>query len=213
MKIEKFIPTEFAANNYLLYDEFSKDAVLIDCAGSKDEIFKYIEENGLNLKYILITHAHFDHVGSLKDFKEKYTSVQVLLPEGDKLLYDGLSLQCDLFGVPKVAPIKIDEYIEEGKVVEISSSKITMISTPGHSRGSSCYLTDGVLFSGDTLFFEEIGRCDLPTGSFEAIERSIKEKLFVLDENIKVFTGHGDNTTIGHEKINNAYFGVNAIYS
>lgn len=213
MIVKKFVPLEFAANNYLLYDENSKDAVLFDCAGSNDAIFKFIDENNLNLKYILITHAHFDHVGGLKGFKEKYPNVKVLMAKADEEMYKNLGMQCDLFGQRRVEPIKIDEFIDDTKEIEFNDTKIEVISTPGHSKGSVCYLIGDNLFAGDTLFLEEIGRCDLPTGSFKEIEHSIKEKLFKLDDNIKVFTGHGDNTTIGHEKVHNAYFGINSIYS
>lgn len=221
MIVKKFIPLEFAANNYLVYnevsensaDEASKEAILFDCAGSNEEIFKFIDENGLNLKYIFITHAHFDHVGGLKGFKEKYPDVKVLMALDDKILYENLSMQCDLFGHRRVEAIEIDEFIDETKEIDFLGEKIKVISTPGHSKGSVCYLIGDNLFAGDTLFLEEIGRCDLPTGNFKEIEHSIKEKLFKLEDNIKVFTGHGDNTTIGHEKIYNAYFGENSIYS
>lgn len=216
MIVKKFIPQEFAANNYLAYNdsnETAKEAVLFDCAGSNKEIFKFIDENGLNLKYILITHAHFDHVGGLKEFKEKYPNAKVLMAKADEKLYENLTLQCDMFGHRRVESVKIDEFIDDTKEIEFAGGKIKVISTPGHSAGSVCYLTEDNLFAGDTLFLEEIGRCDLPTGSFKEIEHSIKEKLFKLEDNIKVFTGHGDNTTIGHEKIHNAYFGINSIYS
>ena len=123
-----------------------------------------------------------------------------------------LTLQCDLFNHRRVEAIKIDEFIDDTRKIEFCCKTVDVISTPGHSKGSLCYLIDDNLFVGDTLFFEEIGRCDLPGGSFKDIENSIKNKLFKLDDKIKVFTGHGDNTSIGHEKINNAYFGQNARY-
>lgn len=213
MIVKKFIPLEFAANNYLVYDNDTKEAVLFDCAGSNDAIFDFIEKEGLNLKYIFITHAHFDHVGGLKGFKEKFQNVKVLMAADDKVLYENLAMQCDLFGQRRVEAVEIDEYIDENREIDFSGEKIKVISTPGHSKGSVCYLLGDNLFAGDTLFLEEIGRCDLPTGNFKEIEHSIKEKLFKLEDKIKVFTGHGDNTTIGHEKIHNAYFGQNAIYS
>lgn len=212
MLIEKFVPLEFAANNYLLYNENLKCALLVDCAGSNDAIFDFIEKKGLNLEYILITHAHFDHCMGLKEFKEKFPDVKVLMARADEDLYKNLTLQCDLFNHRRVEAIKIDEFIDDTRKIEFCGKTVDVISTPGHSKGSLCYLIDDNLFVGDTLFFEEIGRCDLPGGSFKEIENSIKNKLFKLDDKIKVFTGHGDNTSIGHEKINNAYFGQNARY-
>lgn len=148
----------------------------------------------------------------MKKFKEKFPSVKILLPREDKKLYDNLGVQCDMFGQRRAETVQIDELIDETSNIELCGKKIEIIATPGHSKGSCCYLVEGNLFSGDTLFYEEIGRCDLPTGSFKEIEHSIKEKLFKLNENIKVFAGHGDNTSIAHEKIHNAYFGTNARY-
>ncbi len=212
MIVKKFIPYEFAANNYLLYDENSKCAVLFDCAGSNDAIFDFLQKEGLKLECILITHAHFDHCMGLKEFKQKYPDVKILMSKDDKELYKNLAVQCDLFGHRRVEAVHIDEFIDETKEIDFCGKKIKIIATPGHSKGSLCYLIEDNLFSGDTLFYEEIGRCDLPTGNFKEIEHSIKEKLFKLDDKIKVFTGHGDNTSIGHEKMNNAYFGKNARY-
>lgn len=210
MIIKKFIPREFAANNYLLYDDNSKNAVLFDCAGSFDEITKFISDNNLNLQKIIITHIHFDHVMDCAAFKKKYPEVKILIPKDDKIMYNNLTMQCDLFGVRRVEPFIADEFIDENSKIYFDDKEIKIISTPGHSKGSTCYLIEDNLISGDTLFFEEIGRCDLPTGSFSDISNSIKNKLFLLDDNVKVFTGHGDNTTMGHEKEFNAYFGKNA---
>lgn len=212
MLVEKFIPLEFAANNYLIYDEDKKCAILIDCAGSNDAIFNFIEKKGLNLEKILITHAHFDHCMGLKEFKEKFPKAKILMAKADEDLYKNLILQCDMFNHRRVEPVEIDEFIDDTRKIDFCGKTVEVISTPGHSKGSVCYLIEDNLFAGDTLFYEEIGRCDLPGGSFSEIEHSIKEKLFKLENKIKVFTGHGDNTSIGHEKINNAYFGQNARY-
>lgn len=220
--VKKFVPLEFAANNYLVYND--KQALLIDCAGSNEEIFKFLDDNNLTLEKILITHPHFDHCLGLFEVKEKFPDVKIYLPKEDKELYSMIPAQCAMFGQRPAKMAEVDEFIDENSDIELfngvknaagngfSSGKIKIISTPGHSKGSLCYLIGENLFSGDTLFFEEIGRCDLPTGSFKEIEHSIKEKLFKLEDNIKVFSGHGDNTDIGHEKIYNAYFGKNARY-
>ena len=212
MKIEKFVPDEFAANNYILYNEKTKTAAIFDPSLCFSKTDKFIKENGLNLKYIFITHGHFDHLGDIKKFQDSYPDIRTYFPKNDKVLYDNLSLQSQMFGAPMVEEFTIDEFIDENSGIFIDDIKIQIIETPGHSKGSTCYLINDFLISGDTLFLEEIGRCDLPTGSFNEISHSIKGKLFNLDDNIKVFTGHGDNTTIGHEKQFNAYFGKNAIY-
>lgn len=210
MILKKFIPSEFASNNYLLYSEKTKNAVLFDCSKCFDEISKFIQENELNLKYIIITHVHFDHVEGVKKFKETYKDAEVLLPLKDKILYDNLTVQCDMFCVKRVEPFNADRFITEHDSIYLDDVKIEVIETPGHSAGSTCYLVEDMLISGDTLFFEEIGRCDLPTSSYSDITNSIKNKLFKLNDEIKVFPGHGDDTTIWHEKVHNRYFGLRA---
>lgn len=212
LKLEKFIPEEFASNNYLLYNDETKTAVLFDPSGCYDKVTKFIKENNLNLKTLIVTHIHFDHLGDIKKYQDNFENIKTVIPKGDKPMYDNLTVQCDLFGVKRVDNFKVDEFIDENSKLFIDDVEIKIISTPGHSFGSTCYLINDILIAGDTLFREEIGRCDLPTGSFEDIKNSIKEKLFKLDPNVKVFTGHGDNTTIGHEKEFNAYFGLRAIY-
>ena len=212
MKIEKFIPEEFASNNYILFDENTKNAIIFDPSSCFNQTDKFIKENNLNLKYVIVTHLHFDHLGDIKKFQENYKNIKTLIPKNDKVLYENLKTQCDMFGVRRVEDFKVDEFIDETSEIYLDDVKIQVIETPGHSKGSTCYLIGDVLIAGDTLFYEEIGRCDLPTGSFSDITHSIKGKLFHLPDNIKVFTGHGDNTTIGHEKTHNAYFGEKAIY-
>lgn len=206
MKIEKFIPNEFASNNYILYNPKTRNAVIFDPSLCFIETNNFIKKNNLNLNYIIITHAHFDHLYDVKKFQGEY-NVKTLFPKEDKILYDNLLLQSQLFGTKPVEPFKIDEYIDENSKIFLDDKEIKVIHTPGHTKGANCYLIDNFLISGDTLFFEEIGRCDLPTGSFDDIQNSIKNKLFKLNDEIKVYTGHGCDTTIGHEKTYNAYFG------
>lgn len=211
MKIEKFIPDEFASNNYLLYNEETKNAVLFDPSGCFDKVVEFIEKNNLNLTKLIITHAHFDHLLDIKKYQDKF-NVKTYLPKGDEILYNNLTVQCDMFCVQRVEDFVVDEFVDENSKLDLDGVEIKVIETKGHSGGSSCYLIEDNLISGDTLFFEEIGRCDLPTGSFQEIANSIKQKLFKLEETIKVYPGHGNNTTIGHEKEFNAYFGKQAIY-
>lgn len=212
MKIKKFIPKEFASNNYIVYNEVTKNAVIFDPSACFDDTNSFIKENNLNLKYIILTHAHFDHLGDIKKFQSNYENVKTLFPKGDKILYDNLKMQCDMFGVRRVEEFTVDEFIDEKSEIYLDDTKIQIIETPGHSKGSTCYLIDDFLIAGDTIFYEEIGRCDLPTGSFQDIAISIKEKLFKLDDKIKIFTGHGEDTTVAHEKMHNAYFGEKAVY-
>jgi len=113
-----------------------------------------------------------------------------------------------MFGMKSAETPKIDGFLEDGQIIEVGNLKLKVIHTPGHSAGGVCFLVDKILFSGDTLFADSVGRTDLPGGSYETLGNSIKNKLFTLNEDITVYPGHGESTTIGYEKQNNPYFGV-----
>jgi len=210
MKIKPYPNGIYGATTYLVYDEKTLEGAIIDCTSSVDEIEKEIKDKKINLKYILITHGHFDHVYCVKTMKEKFPSALVLMHKDDIDLLNQVPAQCSIAGVKGINIPCIDGLIEEkSKNLLLGKNEIKVIHTKGHSKGGVCYLINNSLFSGDTLFCESIGRCDLFGGSYTEIERSIKDKLFVLDETIDVYPGHGDKTTIGHEKKYNPYFGSN----
>lgn len=204
MILKQFVLGAIENNNFLLIDEMSKEAVLIDCTQESDEIEKALQENNAKLKFILLTHGHFDHVLGVNYFRNKY-NCQVLLHEADKELVERLPEFARNFGLPPAQAQKVDGFVKEGDVINFGQNEIKVIHTPGHTQGCVCYLINDDLFSGDTLFYECVGRTDLPGGSFKQIVSSIKEKLFVLDDNIKVYPGHGPTSTIGREKANNQF--------
>ena len=209
MIIKTLTVGEFASNNYLVICEETKDAVLIDAGGDYKATTQEIKNSGANLKYIFYTHAHLDHISGDYDLK-KSGNIKNFLHEGDKFLVDKFKEQLMMFGMPdKESPV-IDEYIKDGQVLEVGNLKFKVIHTPGHSPGSVCYLIDEVLFAGDTLFADSVGRTDLPGGSYQQLKDSIVHSLFTLDDNIKVYPGHGPATTIRHEKKNNPFFGERA---
>ena len=212
MIIKKLPLGPIEANTYIIFDEKSKEAVLVETSGDAQKIKNEIDNLGANLKYILLTHGHFDHVFALSDLKKFYPDVKAYLNKEDERLLEHISAQCAHFGIAGIEVPKIDEFIDENTKLSFAGVQIKPIHTPGHTKGSMCYLIENELFSGDTLFFEEIGRCDLPGGDFREIEKSIREKLFVLDKNIVVHPGHAHDTTIAHEIKYNAYFGENARY-
>lgn len=191
-------------NNYLLIDDESKEAVLIDCTEDNPEIDKALKDYGAELKYILLTHGHFDHVLGVNSFREKY-NCKVLVHKSDKVLLDTVGEFVRNFGMPKPEVQKIDGYVEENEIIKFGENEIKVIHTPGHTLGGVCYLIDDKIFTGDTLFFEAVGRTDLQGGSFSQLKSSIQEKLFTLDENLKVYPGHGCSSTIGYEKVNNKF--------
>lgn len=188
------------ANNYLVFDEESKDAVLIDCSSSNPELIQSVKDCGVNLKQILLTHGHFDHVLGVKGFEDEF-GVKTFINKDDlsqiKMVPDMLRM---FLGMSNVESPVIENFLKDGDVIALGNSEIKVISTPGHTKGGLCYLIEDKLFSGDTLFQGSCGRCDLPEGDFNQIVKSIKEKLFVLPDNTEVLSGHGAKSTIAYEK-------------
>ena len=197
----------FASNNYLIVCEETKEAVLIDAGGDYNATMQEVNSSQINFKYIFHTHAHLDHISGDYELKTK-AGVKIFLHKDDKFLVDKFNDQLNMFSMPDVENPVIDEYIEDGQILKVGNLKFKVIHTPGHSPGGVCFLVDNTLFSGDTLFADSVGRTDLPGGSYEQLQDSIVNKLFILDENIKVYPGHGDSTTIKHEKENNPFFGA-----
>lgn len=208
MEIKAFDDGIYGATTYLCYDKTSLDAAIIDCTCSIDEIKAEIKEKKLNLKYILITHGHFDHVYCLKEAKLAFPMTPVLMNENDLELLNQVPIQCSMAGVEGIEVPCIDKFVDETTDLKLGNTKIQVITTSGHSKGGVCYLIGDVLFSGDTLFLGSIGRYDLFGGSYSEIEQSIRGKLFKLADNIVVYPGHGPKTTIGKEKHSNPYFKV-----
>lgn len=208
MIIEGYPQGIYGATSYVIYDDTTKDCAIIDATCCVDEIKNYIEKNGLNLKYILITHGHFDHIYCIDKLKEKFPNVPVMMNNNDTVLLANVVNQCNMAGIEPIDVPTIDLDINEQTTsLMLGEHKIKVIETKGHSKGGNCYLIDDILFSGDTLFKDSIGRCDLFTGDYKEIEQSIVNKLFQLPDNITVLPGHGEKTTIGYEKKNNPYFG------
>ncbi|HBG49643.1 MAG TPA: MBL fold metallo-hydrolase [Cyanobacteria bacterium UBA9971] len=209
MILKHFTAGELETNNYLVICEETREAALIDAGGNYEKTAKFLKENNANLKYILHTHGHFDHVQGDWELQKNF-DVKILIHKDDEPLVKSLKQQLMIFGMKSAEAPKIDGFLEDGQIIEVGNLKLKVIHTPGHTQGGVCFLIDKVLFAGDTLFAESVGRTDLPGGSYEALGNSIKNKLFTLDENIIVYPGHGPSTTIGHEKQNNPYFGAEA---
>lgn len=203
MIIKTFTAGPIDANNYLLID--GDEAVLIDCSEVKPEILK--ELDGEKLKYILLTHGHFDHVLGINGMKEK-TGAKVLVNKNDVARMEESASIMKTFGVQGVEIPHADGFINDGDIIEFGNTKIKAIATPGHTEGGMCYLVDDKLFSGDTLFKGTVGRCDLAGGNLKKLSDSVNNKLFAMDENITVYPGHGPETTIDYEKQYNEIRGL-----
>lgn len=189
-------------NCTILGCEKTGEACVIDPGDQGEIICEHLRRLSLKPKYLLHTHAHFDHVGATRPVKEK-AGGEILLHEDDRWLYDGLVLQGEIFGALLTEPLPLDSTIEEGDELTVGTLRIRVMHTPGHTPGSCCFQLlneDGALFSGDTLFAGSIGRTDLPGGDMRAIMRSLEKQLLPLDDEIPVIPGHGPPTTIGKER-------------
>lgn len=187
-------------NCYFIYDEISKETLIIDPADEAERLCSLITEQELKPVAILLTHGHFDHIGAVQKLRTKYrTQVYCLDKEQEILESDGKNLS-SVFGYGFT--VKPDKLLVDGQKLTLAGLSIEVMATPGHTQGSCCYYfpEDRFLISGDTLFEESYGRTDFPTGSESALVRSIREKLFALPEETPVYAGHGEPTTIGHEK-------------
>ena len=189
-----------ATNCYLVWNKATREGVLIDPGDEAERICSAIAEERVNLKAILLTHGHFDHILVVEELKEKYDVPLYASKEEKEMLG---SSRWNLSG--REEGIEITDYIplEDGESIELLGKEWKVISTPGHTKGSVCYFVPGdipYLFSGDTLFYESYGRTDLYGGSEEAIKKSIKEKLFTLPDETLVYPGHEEATTIANEK-------------
>lgn len=205
MNIKSFVLGSLGTNCYIVYNEKSKEAAIFDPADNGEKIADEIKKDGLNLKYIIITHAHCDHIMALDYVKEKFPNSKICIGKYDApaLNDDYLSL-CVYFGMK--APIsKADVLIEDGDCFNLGNESLKFLHTPGHTKGGICAFTDDFVISGDTIFFESVGRCDFPGGNMKELIESIKEKLFSLPDNFIVYPGHNEASTILHEKKNNPY--------
>jgi hydroxyacylglutathione hydrolase len=196
-------------NCSIIGDPVTKRAIVVDPGGAPERILHEALQLGLTVTHILHTHAHFDHFLASGDMK-KATGATLCLHEDDRDLWSNLEVQCRMFGVPYVPVPMPDYWLQDEEKVSAGHVTVVAIHTPGHTPGSmSFHLPDDqLLLSGDTLFRGSIGRTDLWGGDFAAIEQSIRERLYTLDDATVVVTGHGPDTEIGLEKESNQFVRV-----
>jgi glyoxylase-like metal-dependent hydrolase (beta-lactamase superfamily II) len=195
----------FEVNTYIVFNDETKEGFLIDPGGQEKKIEKIIRDENIDLKFILNTHCHIDHVSMDNYFKGKY-SIDIIAAKEEEQILKNLEEQAEYLGFEYTGDVVIDRYLKDGEVIELGDIKILSVFTPGHSPGSVSFLVnDKHLFSGDTLFRNTIGRTDILGGSSEQIISSIKNKLMTLEDGVKVYPGHGESTTIGYERKFNPY--------
>jgi len=207
-KIFNVLP-EFGTNTYLVWDEISKEAAIIDPAAESQTMTDEIKNMDINLKYLISTHAHGDHIAGNESINRNF-DVKICIHKDDVAALTDSTLNLSSYISSNLKAPQPDIILNDGDTLYLGNEKLEIIHTPGHTKGGICILTGNLLFSGDTLFAEGIGRVDLPGGDYETLLNSIKKKLFVLDGEIKVLPGHGPSSTIEDEKVGNPFVGMRA---
>jgi len=211
LQIEGFTVGPFAENPYLLACADTAQAILVDPGDSADTLWQAIEVAGVTLVAIVLTHAHLDHVGAVQVLRERAKVPVYLHPDDDDLLAHVVE-QGRMFGLAFEPVAPADRQLAHGDRIKLGNVELQVLHTPGHSPGSMCLYSaaDHALIAGDTLFQRSIGRTDLPGGDAKALFRSIREHLWPLPDEVHVYPGHGPVTTIGEEKQQNPFVGLNA---
>ncbi len=193
-------------NCSVIGDEETREAIVIDPGAEIERIEEVLEKHGLRVKWIVVTHAHIDHIGGAGKLRTK-TGAPVLMNDNDFVLVRHLDQQAVWVGMPKPEGIEIDATLKDGDTVDLAGTKFEVLHTPGHTQGSISLLipSENRLLAGDTLFRDSIGRTDLPGGDLHQILSSIKTKLLALDDSVEVVCGHGPGTTIGRERERNMF--------
>ncbi|OOF40212.1 MBL fold metallo-hydrolase [Rodentibacter mrazii] len=206
MNIEIIPVTPFQQNCSLIWDD-EKNAAIVDPGGEAEKLIQQIEKFGVNLKAILLTHAHLDHVGAAERIKQHFNVEIWGSQENDRFLFDSLPDQAERFGLPNIKPFLPDRWLNEGDVVNIGDFQFDILHLPGHTPGHVGFIEQEkkVAFTGDVLFQGSVGRTDFPQGSHEQLISSIREKLFKLHDDMIIIAGHGPYTTIQREKATNPF--------
>jgi glyoxylase-like metal-dependent hydrolase (beta-lactamase superfamily II) len=205
LKIGKFVLSSCATNCYFVYEEGKKEVIFFDPADQGELIYEKLTQAGFSVAAIYLTHGHFDHIEGCHALQQLSGAKLYALDEEADICKDAhLNLSADFGMAYTVEP---DGYVHDGDICTEAGISFQVIATPGHTKGSCVYYFEeaGILVGGDTLFQESVGRTDFPTGSMSTLIRSIKEKLLVLPDEVKVFSGHGESTTIGHERQYNPF--------
>ncbi len=205
VKVYSKVLGSISTNCYFVVNEDNNQLVIIDPAAEAEVIKQFISDKALNPAGILLTHGHFDHILAVDEIKNEYNiPVFAYIGEKETIMNEEYNLS-ESFGC-SISACDIN-YFGDDSVIGLAGLFFKTITTPGHTQGSVCYYLEDakVLFSGDTLFHESVGRSDFPGGSHSSLINSIKEKLFILPDDVVVYTGHGQSTEIGYEKIYNPF--------
>ncbi len=217
MIIETFITSPFQQNTRVLACAETLRAVCVDPGDDSPEIAEFIKENNFHLQAITLTHAHLDHIGGVSDLHKIYPQAEILLHKDDEDLYYGLPEQPLFMGIPRQqlkalgleyeTPPQLTRHWQDGEIYAVGNLRFKILHCPGHTRGHVILAEEQrrKVFSGDCLFAGAIGRTDLPGGDYEQLINSINERILPLGDDITVYSGHGENTTIEHERKTNPF--------
>ncbi len=206
MIIKELVVGPLMSNCFIFGCKKTKEAVVIDPGADANRILRVLADSGLKVKYIVNTHGHFDHVSANGKIKDA-TGADILIHPLDAPMLGMLSSNAAIFGISVENSPPCDQTIEEGETVAFGDIILNVLHTPGHTPGGISLYTNGIVFVGDTLFAGSIGRTDFPGGDFDTLISSIKTKLFNMDDAVRVFSGHGPETSIGREKRYNPFVG------
>ena len=205
MIIKTIVIGPLQVNCYIIADEASKKAIVIDPGDEPERIIDVIKENRLEVEYIICTHGHFDHVGAVIDIK-KETGAKVVMHKEDLELYNSAKDAAFLWGFDAEDQPAPDMYVNDGDIIKAGGLSFKVLYTPGHSTGGICLYSEGIVVTGDTLFEGSVGRTDLPGGDMGRLKKSF-QGLMSLPENTRVLPGHGPASSIGREKKENMFAG------
>ena len=203
MIIKKLVVGSLENNCYIIADEKTNECFITDPGDEPDRILDLIHKNNLIMKYIICTHAHFDHVAAIPEIKEE-TKARIVLHSDDLNIYRSTKDQAAAWGYEMDPLPEPDIFVSEGDILEVGSLKFEVLHTPGHTQGGICIYGEGIVITGDTLFAGSVGRTDLQGGDISKLKKSFK-RLMSLPDEVKVLAGHGLESTIKKEKIDNFF--------
>lgn len=207
IEIKKLVLGSVSTNCYIIWNKETKEALIVDPADNAATIGDFIATERLELKAILLTHGHFDHIMATSDLVQKFQVPVYCHDEEQELLEDANLNLSSMMGRVGDYTIHASNTVKDLEILDLIGEKIQVLYTPGHTKGGVCYyfMQEGCMFVGDTIFLESVGRTDFPTGNPTTLIQSIRQKLYVLDPAIVLYPGHGPATSIGYEKENNPY--------
>lgn len=205
MKIYNYPAGALGTNCYLGVCETTKEAFIVDPGGVNDRLAHDVEQNAYKVKAIIVTHGHGDHICGVPYYKGMFPDAMVIAAEAEKPMLMNARMNFSAETCGEKVSLMVDRYVNDGDTLKIGKIELLFLMTPGHTPGGMCIYTDGVVFSGDTLFAQSIGRTDFPGGSFAQLKKSIETKLYVLPPETRVLPGHMGPTTIAIEKESNPF--------